>query len=160
MDSSFRIVQPPAYQSVSRLGRLYLVTMPDQKHFGVMDMKGELLLQPIYSEIRSLGSYNFSVRLFNKDSSAYNYGLYDWDGVNVLPVKYDEIRKMGHYHFRVGLFNRDSGVFKYGLYDRQGVQVLPVEYDEIFWERRKAQLIIRKGKEQFKIDRNGKRIEE
>ena len=120
--------------------------------FGIMDVKGKVLIKAIYNDLRFFGK-NISVMKANK------FGLIDLKGNTLLPFDFDEIEKFNQLGFLVekngllGFINKDlktilplnfkvikqfsplyllvSDGIKFGLYSITGSLVIPLLYDRI-----------------------------
>lgn len=102
--------------------------------YGLINYKGEVLLEPIfYTMISAIGNK----RLFTVQNKRYEYGVITADGEEIVPFgKYQWIDGFDKGLARVKLGKVTNGIKdsgnKWGLIDVDGNEVLPVEYDDIW----------------------------
>ena len=101
--------------------------------FGIINHKGEVVLDTIYDSIQQAAS---NKKLFTVQHK-YLYGVLDINGNEIIPFgKYDLIDGFDRGLARVKIGKRTNGLInsgaKWGIINEQGEEVLPVEYDDIW----------------------------
>ena len=118
IDYNFNYIVSPRYYDISySIGKSFIEFSIDAYHRGVMNLKGEIILPPIYKSIRTSDEH-FIVR---KDML---YGILDFEGKQITDFIFDDISTLTNYYETYV----DS---KYGIVDFNGNQVIPNQYDAI-----------------------------
>ncbi len=135
-----------------------LMTFEENRTFGFKDQNGKIIIAPKYT-----GAEDFSEGLACVSLNDV-WGFIDETGKVVIPFKYNAGYGTGH-KFSQGLAAVNLND-KYGYIDKTGKTVIPFEYNEA-WDFRseknydgtpKIYAHVRKGSDEFCIDKTGKRI--
>jgi len=85
---------------------------------GFMNMKGEMVVQPVYDKARAFKNGRAAV------SKSGLWGYLDTQGNEIIPLKYDEVGD-----FNEGMANVLQGK-KWGYIDMKGQTIIPFQYNE------------------------------
>ena len=178
VNNNGREILPALYDKITPSepnGQMLTVTQNGKK--GIIDLKGNKILEPKYAFIESVPGGNFVVKINNK------FGLIDKLGKVILPIEYDTIKIHSSRHIMlllregfVGLADfhgmillpvffesidwtyNDHIIGKrdglYGVWDEGGKNLMPLEYQQI--ERHNTFLLLRKNNQSTILDYHGK----
>lgn len=97
-----------------------LVFSNDNKTFGLKDINGTVLVEPVYRKIIMLGDNAYIIQ-----NKKYRYGIADKSGNILVEPKYRNADRV------LGKYVKLGNVGNYGLYDENGKTVIPPEYDSL-----------------------------
>lgn len=97
-----------------------LVFSNDNKTFGLKDINGTVLVEPVYRKIIMLGDNAYIIQ-----NKKYKYGIADKFGNILIEPKYRNADRV------LGKYVKLGNVGNYGLYDENGKTVIPPEYDSL-----------------------------
>ena len=97
-----------------------LVFSNDNKTFGLKDINGTVLAEPVYRKIIMLGDNAYIIQ-----NKKYRYGIADKSGNILVEPKYRNADRV------LGKYVKLGNVGNYGLYDENGKTVIPPEYDSL-----------------------------
>ena len=97
-----------------------LVFSNDNKTFGLKDVNGTVLAEPVYRKIIMLGDNAYIIQ-----NKKYRYGIADKSGNILVEPKYRNADRV------LGKYVKLGNVGNYGLYDENGKTVIPPEYDSL-----------------------------
>ena len=97
-----------------------LVFSNDNKTFGLKDVNGTVLAEPVYRKIILLGDNAYIIQ-----NKKYRYGIADKSGNILVEPKYRNADRV------LGKYVKLGNVGNYGLYDENGKTVIPPEYDSL-----------------------------
>ncbi|MFL5730100.1 MAG: WG repeat-containing protein [Cytophagaceae bacterium] len=117
------VILPPIYDHISDFKMSLAWTHKDKK-IGLINKKGEVLLQPTYDEAKDFsgkpGHYLSLVKLNNK------FGMIDMKGHEEIPIKYDSLQA----YFAEGMaYAKLNG--KWGFIDSLYKVAIPFQYEAI-----------------------------
>lgn len=87
--------------------------------FGLKDSADNIVIQPQYNKLISLGDTSYIAMKHNK------FGLIDSDNNILVPIKYSNAERL------LGKYLKIGNSSKYGLYNQDGKELLPVEFSTI-----------------------------
>lgn len=91
----------------------------DDGLWGLKDSSGQILIEPEYKKLISLGCNSYIVQKRGK------FGLINFNNKILVPIKYSSADRL------LGKYLKVSTGSKCGLYDEFGTELLPVEYSSI-----------------------------
>lgn len=109
--------------------------------YGLKDKSGNIILEPEWAELASLGGGNYSAKLVTRLDTLY--GVIDWKGDIIVPFVYDEITRISDYLYSARL--RDSG--KYHFYGTDLSLLMNGSADSFFLEG--TNLFFKQGEDTF-----------
>ena len=114
------IIVDADYRKMIRLGDESWIFQKKNYKFGLMDCKGNILIEPKYSHVE---------RLFDKWVKFGNdkdYGIYNTNGEIIVPPEFSAVEPLFGGRF---LTYKN---YKYGIYSNTGEELLPNKYDFIY----------------------------
>lgn len=99
--------------------KLPVKVFKNDKYFGLQDTAGNIIAEPKYKKMITLGDYSYIVQKGSK------FGLIDKEGNILIPIKYTHVERVLGKYLKIGRGN------KYALYDEYGKEILPREYTSI-----------------------------
>lgn len=111
----------------------YGVTVHDTVFYGLMDLKGNVLIKPVY---RQYLIFREGYAIINiSDNSLHVYSSKDYIVINtkgdtITTHKYARISPFVHGYAAVALIN-DSNQYRYGAINTEGKEIIPLIYNEM-----------------------------
>ncbi|MGN0631159.1 MAG: WG repeat-containing protein [Ruminococcus sp.] len=128
--------------SVSSDGNSVAIVYKDSSGmYGLKDKSGNIILEPEWAELVSLGGGSFCAKLVTRLDTLY--GVIDWKGDIIVPFVYDEITRISDYLYSARL--RDSG--KYHFYGTDLSLLMNGSADSFFLEG--TNLFFKQGEDTF-----------
>lgn len=128
--------------SVSSDGNSAAIVYKDSSGmYGIKDKSGNIILEPEWAELSSLGGGNYCAKLVTRLDTLY--GVIDWKGDIIVPFVYDEITRISDYLYSARL--RDTG--KYHFYGADLSLLMNGSADSFFLEG--TNLFFKQGEDTF-----------
>ena len=98
----------------------YVFSNDNNKTFGLKDINGTVLVEPVYRKMIILGDNAYIIQ-----NKKYRYGMADKFGNILIEPKYRNADRV------LGKYVKLGNIGNFGLYDENGKAVIPPEYDSL-----------------------------